>query len=180
MDMCYDGALVLPSSYAVMNEEEMTYMEGGISVSKYSSGKLFDTYRVHFTAAECSKIALAYGVISGVASIIGALTGPIGAIAGGVTAGACGIAAAVWSYAASKGGLNTYIPILKSGKLYNGKKVATTMLGCTFYDGNGQKGKVLDIMERTMKNVSLDVYDYKQLSYRDIKRKEFEELKKRH
>ena len=24
MDMCYDGALVLPSSYAVMNEEEMT------------------------------------------------------------------------------------------------------------------------------------------------------------
>ena len=29
MDMCYDGALVLPSSYAVMNEEEMTYMEGG-------------------------------------------------------------------------------------------------------------------------------------------------------
>ena len=123
MDMCYDGALVLPSSYAVMNEEEMTYMEGGIKVSKYSSGKLFDTYRVHFTAAECSKIALAYGVISGVASIIGALTGPIGAIAGGVTAGACGIAAAVWSYAASKGGLNTYSPILKSGKLYNGKKV---------------------------------------------------------
>ena len=40
MDMCYDGALVLPSSYAVMNEEEMTYMEGGIRVSKYSSGKL--------------------------------------------------------------------------------------------------------------------------------------------
>lgn len=29
MDMCYDGALVLPSSYAVMNEEEMTYLEGG-------------------------------------------------------------------------------------------------------------------------------------------------------
>lgn len=66
------------------------------------------------------------------------------------------------------------------GILYNGKKVATTMLGCTFYDGNGQKDKVLDIMERTMKNVSLDVYDYKQLSYRDIKRKEFEELKSKH
>ena len=29
MDMCYDGALVLPSSYAVMDEEEMTYTEGG-------------------------------------------------------------------------------------------------------------------------------------------------------
>lgn len=33
MDMCYDGALVLPSSYAVMNEEEMTYTEGGGSIS---------------------------------------------------------------------------------------------------------------------------------------------------
>ena len=29
MEMCYDGALVMPSSYAVMNEEEMTYVEGG-------------------------------------------------------------------------------------------------------------------------------------------------------
>lgn len=123
MDMCYDGALVLPSSYAVMNEEEMTYMEGGISVSRYSSGKLFDIYRVHFTAGDCSKIALAYEVASGVAALIGVLTGTIGKIAGGVTAATCGIVAAVWNYAASKGGLNTYIPILKCGKLYNGKKV---------------------------------------------------------
>lgn len=29
MEMCYDGALVMPSSYAVMSEEEMTYVEGG-------------------------------------------------------------------------------------------------------------------------------------------------------
>ncbi|MFR3037944.1 MAG: hypothetical protein ACLTLY_03975 [Agathobacter rectalis] len=29
MELCYDGALVLPSSYAVMDEEEMTYSEGG-------------------------------------------------------------------------------------------------------------------------------------------------------
>ena len=27
MEMCYDGALVMPSSYAVMDEEEMTYVE---------------------------------------------------------------------------------------------------------------------------------------------------------
>ena len=31
--MCYDGALVMPSSYAVMNEEEMTYVEGGGSIT---------------------------------------------------------------------------------------------------------------------------------------------------
>lgn len=29
MEMCYDGTLVMPSSYAVMDEEEMTYVEGG-------------------------------------------------------------------------------------------------------------------------------------------------------
>ncbi len=29
MEMNYDGVLVMPSSYAVMNEEEMTYVEGG-------------------------------------------------------------------------------------------------------------------------------------------------------
>lgn len=29
LEMCYDGALVMPSNYAVMNEEEMTYVEGG-------------------------------------------------------------------------------------------------------------------------------------------------------
>ena len=27
MEMCYDGALIMPSSYAVMSEDEMTYME---------------------------------------------------------------------------------------------------------------------------------------------------------
>lgn len=29
MEMTYDGMLVMPSSYAVMDEEEMTYVEGG-------------------------------------------------------------------------------------------------------------------------------------------------------
>lgn len=29
MDMCYGGALVMPNNYAVMNEEEMAYVEGG-------------------------------------------------------------------------------------------------------------------------------------------------------
>lgn len=29
MEMCYDGALVMPKNYAVVTEEEMTYVEGG-------------------------------------------------------------------------------------------------------------------------------------------------------
>ncbi len=34
MEMCYNGALVMPSSYAVMNEDEMTYVEGGGKVQQ--------------------------------------------------------------------------------------------------------------------------------------------------
>ena len=33
MEMCYDGTLVMPSSYAVMDEEEMCYVEGGGSIN---------------------------------------------------------------------------------------------------------------------------------------------------
>jgi len=29
MEMCYDGALVMPNNYTVVNEEEMTYVDGG-------------------------------------------------------------------------------------------------------------------------------------------------------
>ena len=37
MDMCYDGTLVLPSSYAVMDEEEMSYLEGGGTAVVYGT-----------------------------------------------------------------------------------------------------------------------------------------------
>lgn len=32
MEMTYGGALVMPSSYAVMDEEEMMYLEGGFGI----------------------------------------------------------------------------------------------------------------------------------------------------
>lgn len=40
MDMCYDGRLVMASSYAVMDDEEMSYVEGGF-------------YIAHSTIASC-------------------------------------------------------------------------------------------------------------------------------
>lgn len=33
MEMCYDGALVMPNSFALMNEDEMMYVEGGGSIT---------------------------------------------------------------------------------------------------------------------------------------------------
>ena len=57
MDMCYDGALVLPSSYAVMDEEEMCYTEGG----KF--------YGVNLNKKQCSSVAYTLTVFSGILSV---------------------------------------------------------------------------------------------------------------
>lgn len=37
MEMTYNGTLVMPANYAVVNEEEMTYVEGGASASVYGT-----------------------------------------------------------------------------------------------------------------------------------------------
>lgn len=42
MEMCYNEALVMPSSYVVLNEEEMTYVEGGVKVSSWIVGAAID------------------------------------------------------------------------------------------------------------------------------------------
>lgn len=33
MEMCYDGALVMPKSCAIINEDEMTYVDGGTAAN---------------------------------------------------------------------------------------------------------------------------------------------------
>jgi len=38
MSKYYDGALVMPKGHAVMNEEEMTYVEGGIAIPNWLVG----------------------------------------------------------------------------------------------------------------------------------------------
>ena len=63
--------------------------------------------------------------------------------------------------------------------LYKGKKVATTLLGCTHYDGNGNQDKVISVINTIITNFNLDIYDYNQVSHRIHKRIEFAELKKK-
>lgn len=61
MEMCYDGALVMPSSYAVMSEEEMMYLEGGAfkwkTVGK-SLKNLYYKYKWAPRALSCGGITL--------------------------------------------------------------------------------------------------------------------------
>ena len=38
MEICYDGALVMPKNYAVVDEEEMEYVEGGFAIPTWLVG----------------------------------------------------------------------------------------------------------------------------------------------
>ncbi len=89
MDMCYDGALVMPSNYAVMDEEEMTYVEGGANISYnifmrsrayctafasgYRSGKGYTNISTYDLAAEIFAHAYAYYEWGGFVSLASSL-----------------------------------------------------------------------------------------------------------
>lgn len=115
MEICYAGALVMPSSYAMLDEEEMMYVEGGAK-------KLITT----ISATNCNRLAsmaaIAGGlvtalcglvtVVSAVATLLDCgITAAAVAIAGGITCAAGGLTAAVSGYlslASTYKGLNIY------------------------------------------------------------------------
>ena len=101
MDMCYDGALVLPSSYAVMNEEEMTYLEGGAK-------KLICT----ISATQCNRLAAQTAIAGGLITLLCGITTIISAAitcipsVGTATAAAgitCSVSGYLWLASTYKG-----------------------------------------------------------------------------
>lgn len=60
--MCYDGALVMPSSYAVMSEEEMIYVEGGKYVTQTKTLSAANTmYKKLMTASTIGVLSQTVG-----------------------------------------------------------------------------------------------------------------------
>lgn len=83
MDMCYDGALIMPSSYAMMNEEEMTYVDGGWVEKSYSG---FGGWIAASTLVACGATVSAFtGFITSTIWAACIAGGPIGWLIGAMT-----------------------------------------------------------------------------------------------
>ena len=51
---------------------------------------------------------------------------------------------------------------------FENKKIATTLIGCSLFDGNGDKEKVLDFFKKLSSKNEYFIYDYEQKDYRTI------------
>lgn len=49
---------------------------------------------------------------------------------------------------------------------FKGKRVMATMIGCSNFDGDGDKEKVLELIKTHCKDLDLTIYDYHQMSRR--------------
>lgn len=58
---------------------------------------------------------------------------------------------------------------------FENKRIATTLLGCSQYDGNGNKEKVLEIFNK-LSNNNFFIYDYEQRDYREINNEKWAEI----
>lgn len=62
--------------------------------------------------------------------------------------------------------------------LYKGCNLASTFIGTSKFDGNGDKERVMEILSENADKVNLTIYDYEQLSRHDeLKKVRVEELK---
>lgn len=97
MEMTYDGTLVMPSSYAVMDEDEMMYCDGGIYFSNSQVRRgvfaFISAYTINpiLVAGAVSKFA---GVVARVAA---KMLGWIGSVFGGFIGGAIGHIMGAWT-----------------------------------------------------------------------------------
>lgn len=86
MEMCYDGALVMPSNYAVMSEDEMMYVDGGWCVEKKWWGA-----NIYLTHEERRGITTGQAVVEGLIA-----AGLVSAGVGAAILGAVGTI--IWNY----------------------------------------------------------------------------------
>ena len=58
--------------------------------------------------------------------------------------------------------------------LYKGKHLASTLLGSSKFDGNGDKEKIRNIITTSLTDVDLTIYDYEQKSRDEMWKEQYE------
>ena len=94
MEMTYNGTLTMPANFAALDEEEMTYVEGGYSDSgtKYCSSGM----NLYHWFSTCSNVVKAFAIVECISgTVAGAIAGYLvgnlpGAIIGGMICAAAG------------------------------------------------------------------------------------------
>lgn len=71
--------------------------------------------------------------------------------------------------------LNETISLINEN--FQNKKIATTIIGGSKYDGNGDKEKIINIFEVLPKNNDYYIYDYEQRDYREVNNEIWEKIK---
>lgn len=59
---------------------------------------------------------------------------------------------------------------------FQGKRIATTLIGASEFDGGGDANKVKDILNSTFVNADVDVYIYKQKNFREVDAERFNRI----
>lgn len=59
---------------------------------------------------------------------------------------------------------------------FENKKIATTLIGCSNYDGNGNKEKVIEFFNGLSDKNEYYIYDYKQRDYREVNNEKWAEI----
>lgn len=60
---------------------------------------------------------------------------------------------------------------------FKGKRVMTTVIGSSLFDGNGDKARIMEIFEKATEGMDLDVYDYEQLDRKVEAERYFDSLR---
>lgn len=59
---------------------------------------------------------------------------------------------------------------------FKGKRIATTLIGASLFDGAGEDNKIKNILASNSDNIDLYVYDYEQIDYHQEEKKKYKEL----
>jgi hypothetical protein len=59
---------------------------------------------------------------------------------------------------------------------FQNKKIATTLIGCSKFDGNGDRNKILELFNGLSEKNEYFIYDYEQRDYREVHNEKWAEI----